>query len=235
MATNNAINLKASGIVSYDGAGTFSGLTDPLPATHGGTAQSTYASGDILYASATNTLSKLAKGTDTQVLTLSGGLPTWAAAGGGGGAGTTGFLVYPSADLTGVTGDGTVYTIHYDTKLYDPGTNFSSQTTYTAPSTGFYVFYVQLTQNADTDTNRLIVNLVTTSFTYRLVFGQWAIQGQVEGINYYETYTACQTASLTAGNTVQVQYSANGDGAAQNSVFGGNAPILTSFSGYKVA
>ena len=43
----------------------------------GGTGLNTYAQGDILYASAVNTLSALAKGTDNQVLTLSSGLPVW--------------------------------------------------------------------------------------------------------------------------------------------------------------
>ena len=37
------------------------------------------AAGDIVYASAANTLARLAKGSDTQVLTLASGLPTWAA------------------------------------------------------------------------------------------------------------------------------------------------------------
>lgn len=45
----------------------------------GGTNQTTYAAGDILYASAINTLSKLAAGTNGDVLTLAGGLPSWAA------------------------------------------------------------------------------------------------------------------------------------------------------------
>ena len=36
MATNNAINLKSAGIVSYDGAGIFTGLADPLIVSHGG-------------------------------------------------------------------------------------------------------------------------------------------------------------------------------------------------------
>jgi hypothetical protein len=37
------------------------------------------ASGDILYASAANTLARLQKGSDTNVLTLASGLPSWAA------------------------------------------------------------------------------------------------------------------------------------------------------------
>mgnify|MGYP003148063203 CR=1 FL=1 len=49
---------------------------------YGGTGQSTYATGDILYASGANTLAKLAVGSNTEVLTLAGGVPTWASAGG---------------------------------------------------------------------------------------------------------------------------------------------------------
>lgn len=72
------------------------------PATAGGTGQTTYATGDLLYASATNTLSKLAAGTNGFVLTLSGGVPTWTANTGGVSsfsAGTTGLT--PSTATTG--------------------------------------------------------------------------------------------------------------------------------------
>ena len=63
-------------------------ITGTLSEARGGTDQSTYAQGDVLYASGTNTLAKLTKGTATQVLTMNAGAtaPEWAA-GGGGGAG----------------------------------------------------------------------------------------------------------------------------------------------------
>lgn len=50
----------------------------PIGATFGGTGQSTYATGDMLYASATNTLSKLPVAANTNVLTLVAGIPAWA-------------------------------------------------------------------------------------------------------------------------------------------------------------
>jgi len=59
-------------------AGTWSATA--IGPTKGGTGQTSYASGDILYASATDTLAKLAKGTDGQILTLASGVPSWAAA-----------------------------------------------------------------------------------------------------------------------------------------------------------
>lgn len=67
--------------------------------THGGTNQTTYATGDILYASAANTLSKLAAGSNTQVLTLAGGVPTWASP-------TTGTVTSVSGTLNRITSTG---------------------------------------------------------------------------------------------------------------------------------
>ena len=54
--------------------------------TKGGTGQTAYTQGDILYASATNTLAKLPKGAAGTTLTMNSGgtLPEWSAGGGGG-------------------------------------------------------------------------------------------------------------------------------------------------------
>lgn len=54
-------------------------LIGTLGATKGGTAQSTWTAGDLLYSSAENTLAKRAIGSANQGLIVSGGLPTWAA------------------------------------------------------------------------------------------------------------------------------------------------------------
>lgn len=61
--------------------GTWNGTA--VDATHGGTGQTTYATGDILYASAANTLSKLPAAVNGQVLTLAAGIPSWATPSGG--------------------------------------------------------------------------------------------------------------------------------------------------------
>lgn len=66
-----------------------------LGSDYGGTGFSTYATGDLIYASAANTLSKLTAGTNGYVLTLAAGVPTWAASTGG----VTSF----SAGATGLT------------------------------------------------------------------------------------------------------------------------------------
>jgi hypothetical protein len=94
------------------------GVTGTLPATNGGTGLSTYATGDILYASGINTLSKLSASTNGYVLTLAAGVPTWAAGGGGItvdttaiSGGTSGRVLYDNAGTVGekpVTGTGSV-------------------------------------------------------------------------------------------------------------------------------
>lgn len=77
------------GPVTTSGTITAGGTLDEV---NGGTGQTSYATGDILYASASNTLSKLTAGSDGQVLTLASGVPSWAA---GGGAGGTSYTLEP--------------------------------------------------------------------------------------------------------------------------------------------
>jgi hypothetical protein len=54
-------------------------LAGTLNAVHGGTGQTAYTVGDILYASSTTALSKLAIGSTGQVLKVAAGIPSWAA------------------------------------------------------------------------------------------------------------------------------------------------------------
>ena len=58
-------------------------LAGTLIAANGGTGFASYAVGDIIYAGTTTTFSKLAAGTNGHILTLSAGVPSWAASTGG--------------------------------------------------------------------------------------------------------------------------------------------------------
>jgi hypothetical protein len=60
------------------------GWTGTLAATRGGTGTGTVAAGDLLYGTGVNTWGKLTAGSNGYVLTLAGGVPTWAAPSGGG-------------------------------------------------------------------------------------------------------------------------------------------------------
>lgn len=114
--TVTSVNVSGgtTGLTTSGGPVTTSGtitLAGTLATANGGTGFSTYSTGDIVYASAANTLSKLSAGTNGYVLTMSGGVPTWSAASGGGvtsfSAGTTGFT--PSTSTSGaVTLSGTL-------------------------------------------------------------------------------------------------------------------------------
>jgi hypothetical protein len=79
-----AINITDGKLFYKDNGGSVQVIAwKTTPATAGGTGQTTYTTGDLLYASATNTLSKLSAGTNGYVLTMSSGVPTWLASTGG--------------------------------------------------------------------------------------------------------------------------------------------------------
>ena len=93
--TSNRIDVSADAIdisTSYVGQATITTLgtiatgtwnADTITEAYGGTNQTTYTRGDILYASAANTLSKLSLGTSGQVLVSDGTDISWASIDGG--------------------------------------------------------------------------------------------------------------------------------------------------------
>jgi hypothetical protein len=99
-------NRLIGGYTQVTGVGTLTTGTwnaSTITVAYGGTNITTYATGDLIYASATNTLSKLSAGTNGQVLTLSGGVPTWQSTAG---TGVTSFQtslsgLTPSTSTTG--------------------------------------------------------------------------------------------------------------------------------------
>lgn len=77
------INFGTTGLTPNTATGGVVTVAGTLVAANGGTSFFTYATGDIIYASAANTLAKLAAGADGEVLTLAAGVPSWAASTGG--------------------------------------------------------------------------------------------------------------------------------------------------------
>lgn len=74
MATNNAINLKSSGIVSYDAAGTFSALANPLIVTNGGSGAGSFTPYGVICGgtSSSSALQNIATGSSGDVLKSNG-------------------------------------------------------------------------------------------------------------------------------------------------------------------
>jgi hypothetical protein len=204
-----------------------------VDATHGGTAQTTYAAGDILYASATNVLSKLPKATDTNVLTLVGGLPSWQAAGGGGSSTT--FFAYVNTSIVNPTGDGTPYTVIFDSTLNNTGSAYSTGTgLFTAPATGIYHFDTCIAFNAVQSTSTtVVIQFNGSAVSVRGLQFQGATTALVEGLTCYDTGI---TVPMTAGDTMSVLV--NVGGVAKNvSLFGSGTPAgaATVFTGYRVS
>ena len=79
----STINFSTTGLTPNTATGGAITVAGTLVSGNGGTGFSTYATGDVIYASAPNTLSKLTAGTNGYVLTLAAGVPSWAAASGG--------------------------------------------------------------------------------------------------------------------------------------------------------
>lgn len=78
--TNVTLALGGSASTALVNAASLTlGWTGTLAVTRGGTGLSTIATGDLYYGSASDVVSRLAIGSSTNVLTVTGGLPVWAA------------------------------------------------------------------------------------------------------------------------------------------------------------
>lgn len=97
----------------------YNDITEVVTSAQGGTGFSTYTTGDLIYSSATNTLSKRAIGTANQVLTVIGGVPTWATGAGGGGGGSIKWTVDgPLAPIVKTEFNNEVYVFENDVSQY---------------------------------------------------------------------------------------------------------------------
>jgi hypothetical protein len=152
-----------TGLTSFTSGGALyatstSSLTSgTLPATSGGTGLSTYTTGDVIYASATNTLAKVGIGSTGQVLTVAGGIPTWAAAASG----------------VTITNDTSTATALYPTFTSATsgsvsGLNVTSTKLTFVPTTG------SLTAPQTVASNGLVVNSNTVSASYSIPSGSSA-------------------------------------------------------------
>lgn len=87
---SSSVAFGTGGTVAYTNVATLSSLTSigtiatgtwnatAIGSVYGGTGLTSYTTGDLIYSSSGNTLSKLGVGSTGQVLTVSGGVPAWA-------------------------------------------------------------------------------------------------------------------------------------------------------------
>lgn len=153
--TNWTVAAISAGVLTFSGGST--GLTPSSPSggaitlggvlavPNGGTAISTYASGDLLYATGPGGLARLAIGTPGQVLTVAGGVPTWSAST----AGITGITAGTGITTSGTTNvtvsvDSNVVATLSGTQTFTGSKVFSSAIrcpTYNLTTTGYSVTY----------------------------------------------------------------------------------------------
>ena len=198
---------------SYSGSmtsATWNGVA--IGAIYGGTAQTTYTTGDTLYASASNTLSKLAVGSTGQVLTVAGGVPTW--------ANTT-----PATTITDDTSTASTRYINFTS-----ATSGSLSTIYTSstklqynPSTG------ALTSTSLTPTNALGTaygGTGLTSFTANQVFYASSTSAFAQSSNLQFSGTDLTVYGITVGR---------GAGAVSSNTAVGASALAANTSGYQNA
>jgi hypothetical protein len=185
----------------------------------GGTGLTAYATGDLLYASASNTLSRLAASTNGYVLTLAAGIPTWAASTGGVtsfSGGTTG-LTPTSATTGAITIGGTL-------AVGNGGTGLTSLTAGYIPfgnGTGSLSSYSGLTYNATNNT----LATPTLSIT--------SITGVTPALTFNAANTNVASGASVAGSYLQslFQNSSNTAGASVNYVLSNNLGTDSSYYG----
>jgi len=160
-----------------------------VPVANGGTNLTTYATGDILYASATNTLSKLTAGTNGYVLTLASGVPTWAAASGGGGTpgGSSGQLQYNNSSAFGGVTNITVASGQTTARI-DPRVSIESNTATTlTPNISQYDMYVYEAMQ-----NSLTINIPTgTPLNGDKLMFRFTDNSSSVGLNFVITGVGC--------------------------------------------
>ena len=89
MPTNNTANISGTGLITYDGSGTFSALSTPLSVTNHGVGAGSFTAYSVLCGGTTSTANfqnVSGVGTSGQVLTSNGAgaLPSWQTPSGGG-------------------------------------------------------------------------------------------------------------------------------------------------------
>jgi hypothetical protein len=113
------------------------------------------------------------------------------------------FLVRDDTSETDVTGDGTVYTVPWDTEVFDQGANFASNT-FTAPVTGRYMLVASVpigsTISSSHTTGQTVI--VTSNRSYRVYYNPYTMAAG--GANYANPVVS-MIADMDASDTAYVQ------------------------------
>ncbi len=180
------------------------GTTGTLTETRGGTNQTTYTSGDLLYASASNTLSKRAIGSTGQFLGIASGVPTWK-------GGLTAFRASLSSNQT-VTA--LAFTkILCNTEDYDTGGMYDNATNYRYLPTiaGKYSIKIYIIATTNAANGFIAPHIYKNGVTYAKTFAFYIVADTLYttvsadvtlngSTDYVEFYAQIQGTSIVAGS-----------------------------------
>ncbi len=228
--------------MAYEGtaaSGTILQATTSGPKYSTSTYPSTNAISTLLYASSANIMAALPTANSGVLITSSGGVPSIsstlpsAVQGNITSTGNLGnqtnttrsaFSAYVNTTIPNVTGDLTVYTIIFDTEVFDQNNDFNLGTsTFTAPVTGKYFFNLVVSVVGGTVINQGNVRIATTARTYQ--------QGVAASISVTTAAngTLSVLADMTANDTCTFQVSTNDTGGKVDDVNGLVGGILRTF------
>ena len=172
------------------------------------------ATGDIMYYNGTD-YARRAIGSNGDVLTVSGGVPTWAAPSGGGGASVR-VRAYRNAQQTISTNTTLVFeTVVFNTEDYDTGSEYNTSTgVFTAASSGYYLISSTTTWGNNAAGVRSI--RITKN-------GSAAARGSGNVSNTLATTstTVSTVIQLTAGDTVEIEVAGYSGSASSTTVEAG--------------
>jgi len=142
---------------------------------------------------------------------------------------TPAFLAVLNADISNVTGDGTIYTIVWDTEVFDQNSDFDGTSTFTAPVTGRYQFSCGVSVGDVAAAHTLMyINLVTSNRTY--LIGQCDPGNTMDASNQWG-YSFSMLTDMDASDTATVQVVVQNSTKVIDVITNGSTDTYSWFSG----
>ena len=123
----------------------------------------------------------------------------------------------------------TTHDMEFASEVFDVGSNFASNTTFTAPVTGKYQLnWCIYLQNLDTATQYYQFILITSNRDFYNIFTSAALSADAA----YQTFVWGGLIDMDANDTAKVRLQIPNSGSAQATIYGGSADAATFFSGF---
>jgi hypothetical protein len=200
VATGNALLSGGVGVApAYGKVGLTTHVSGVLPIANGGTNISTYAVGDILYCSATNVLSKLAKPSSSSYLAMtSAGVPSWKNP-------KYGTFYNTTTETVGIIN--TAYPLNFDTTDLSNGVTVATTAAVVTGSIALFVLTVTAVTSGTLSIGQVISGTGVTAGTRIVAF----VSGS-GGVGTYTLDKSQTVTSTTISATKQSRLTVSADG-----------------------